>query len=40
VSHRADGVTLIKTVISPLITFTVALLSAAATYVDKLKLNS
>jgi hypothetical protein len=40
VSHHVDGVTLIKTIISPLITFSVALASAAATYVDKLKLNS
>jgi hypothetical protein len=32
--------TVIKTVVSPLVTFSVALVSAAATYVEKLKLNS
>ena len=32
--------TVVKTVVSPLITFSVALVSAAATYVDKLKLQS
>ena len=32
--------TVVKTVVSPLITFSVALTSAAATYVEKLKLQS
>jgi hypothetical protein len=32
--------TVVKTIISPLITFSVALISAAATYVEKLKLQS
>jgi hypothetical protein len=32
--------TIIKTIVSPLVTFAVALVSAAATHVDKLKLNS
>jgi hypothetical protein len=40
VTHHADAVTLAKTILSPLITFSVALVSAAATYVDELKLNS
>jgi hypothetical protein len=38
--HHADGLTLAKTIISPLVTFTVALLSAAATWVEKQRLNS
>ena len=32
--------TVVKTIVSPLITFSVALVSAAATYVDKLKVQS
>jgi hypothetical protein len=32
--------TVVKTIVSPLITFSVALTSAAATYVEKLKLQS
>ena len=38
--HGETVGTVIKTIISPLVTFAVALVSAAATYVDKLKLKS
>jgi hypothetical protein len=33
--HQATGLTLAKTIISPLVTFSVALVSAAATWVEK-----
>ncbi|MBK8000361.1 MAG: hypothetical protein IPK15_16985 [Verrucomicrobia bacterium] len=33
--HQATGLTLAKTIISPLVTFSVALASAAATWVEK-----
>jgi hypothetical protein len=39
-AHDETLGTVIKTIISPLVTFSVALVSAAATYVEKLKLNS
>ena len=39
-AHSETAGTIAKTIISPLVTFAVALVSAAATYVDKLKLNS
>jgi hypothetical protein len=34
-SHQANGLTFVKTVISPLVTFSVAFVSAAATWVEK-----
>jgi hypothetical protein len=34
-AHHADGLTVAKTIISPLVTFSVALISAAATWVEK-----
>ena len=37
-THSADGLVILKSIISPLITFSVALVSAAATWVEKLKL--
>ena len=39
-AHAETTGTLIKTIISPLVTFSVALVSAAATFVEKLKLHS
>jgi hypothetical protein len=39
-SHEADGLTLVKTVVSPLVTFSVALASAAATWVEKQRLTA
>lgn len=33
--HQATALTLVKTVVSPLVTFSVALVSAAATWVEK-----
>lgn len=39
-AHNETWGTIAKTIVSPLVTFSVALVSAAATYVDKLKLNS
>ena len=39
-AHEETLGTVLKTVTSPLVTFSVALVSAAATYVEKLKLNS
>jgi hypothetical protein len=33
--HAVDGVVLTKSIVSPLVTFSVALMSAAATYVEK-----
>ena len=36
-AHEQTAGTVVKTILSPLITFSVALVSAAATYVDKLK---
>lgn len=39
-AHSETAGTIAKTIVSPLITFSVALVSAAATYVDKLKLHS
>jgi hypothetical protein len=33
--HKADGLVLFKTLLSPLITFSVALLSSAATWVER-----
>jgi hypothetical protein len=35
--HTVDAVVLTKTIISPLVTFSVALLSAAGMYVEKAK---
>lgn len=37
--HHANGLVIAKTVISPLVTFSVALLSAAATWVEKHQTN-
>ena len=39
-AHDETPGTIVKTIVSPLVTFSVALVSAAATYVEKLKLNS
>src|SRR5687767_3511520 len=39
-AHNATAGTIAKTIVSPLVTLAVALASAAATYVDKLKQNS
>ncbi len=39
-AHGETAGTIAKTIISPVVTFAVALVSAAATYVDKLKLKS
>jgi hypothetical protein len=39
-AHEETLGTVLKTITSPLVTFSVALVSAAATYVEKLKLNS
>jgi predicted type IV restriction endonuclease len=39
-AHDETLGTIVKTIVSPLVTFSVALVSAAATYVEKLKLNS
>ena len=39
-AHNETMGTVVKTILSPLVTFSVALVSAAATYVEKLKLNS
>jgi hypothetical protein len=33
--HQADGVVVAKTILSPLVTFSVALISAAGTWVEK-----
>ena len=38
-AHDETLGTVVKTIVSPLVTFSVALVSAAATYVEKLKLN-
>jgi hypothetical protein len=38
VTHSTDSVVVLKSIVSPLITFSVALVSAAATSVEKLKL--
>lgn len=41
VGHRVDGIVVIKTIVSPLIGFGVALFSAAATYVgDRMRSES
>ena len=39
-THDETIGTVVKTIVSPLVTFSVALMSAAATYVEKSKLNS
>jgi hypothetical protein len=39
-AHHETVGTVVKTILSPLVTFSVALVSAAATQVEKLKLNS
>jgi hypothetical protein len=40
IAHAETTGTIVKTVVSPLVTFGVALVSAAATCVEKLKLHS